>query len=167
MLTVSQNTERGCCGLLTALVTGWAPPPSPWKALAAPPPPPAPLETSWKGTYLFYEFGCCVSEYHGDGCHRNERTDFYWLASSFQGPSPNPPPSPQSSSRTHPPHTQVPGQCTQQRGRQGPAIGADEIRKISLPPSLPSSRPLPTAIVFKPNNYSNSNNNHHLLALFF
>lgn len=53
--------------------------------------------------------------------------------------------------------------------------GTDERRKnlLSLPslsiipPLLPSSLPLPTAIVFKPDNYGNSNNNHHLLGLFF
>lgn len=52
-------------------------------------------------------------------------------------------------------------------------MGANEMRKTySFSPSqsspfFPSSLPLSTAIVFKPNNYSNSNNNHHLLALFF
>ena len=107
-LTMLQNTERGCCvrehrGPVTALVTRWALPPRPWKALAAPPLPPAPLETSWKRTYLLHEFGCCISEYHGDGRHRDERTDFYWLASSFQGPSPYSPsfPTKLHSSHTH------------------------------------------------------------------
>lgn len=38
-----------------------------------------------------------------------------------------------------------------------------------FPPSQSSLSflPLSTAVVFKPNNYSNSNNNHHLLNLFF
>lgn len=118
------------------LVTGWVLSPCPWETLAAPPLFLAPLETSWKRTYRFYGFGCCISGYHGDGHHRDEKNCLIGLSLHSRIPS-----QPPSTYARKSPRSVDPGE------EAGPLVsGADETRKTSSlfhpsqsSPSFPSS----------------------------
>lgn len=152
--TTVQNVER----LLThspALVTGPACDPTLGNLGH---PRPDPWETPWRGTYFFVLF--CFMDLAAAsqgtmvmGTIEMRETDFYWLVSSFQVPLP-----PLLS-------------ADRRAGGRVPVKvnGAKDVKSHFFPSFslLPSSLPLPIAIVFKPSNYSNSNNNHHLLGLFF
>lgn len=179
-LTASQDPDLGCCGHEDwGLFGHWsqAGPCHPALGRLEPLPHPQPLWRPIQRERPIYFMDLVAASQNAMvmGAIEMRRTNFYWLVSSFQGPSPSTP-RPLEKLHRNSPHTYSQSSQVSSLSRKGgraPVMGANEVRKTSSvspsqsSPCLPSSLPLSTAIVFKPNNYSNSNNNHHLLALFF